>query len=672
MRNSGFFDVPYGLLEDVKEEKSVTVTGAQELKLTLKTKDLRTLIFLVAREEDLRNVIDAVSAFSTPGNPTLLFAFKYFEDQKSRFGYDQETNGWNLYDPIKEYTRMGIDTELIPNPSSPWKVSTLNSQYGLCSSYPALLAFPRKMTEQAIRGVAGFRKRGRLPAMSWCGGHELKFASLWRCSQSTEGLMGQKCQEDHAMIECIRRGPDDQGRDLLVIDLRPWKNAWVNKAGGGGFEGYPRCNLVFGGIDNIHAVRDGWLAMAAAVQNVVDGEVGSWWKDVANSCWYDYIGAILKSTLMVFKEILNEKHSVMVHCSDGWDRTAQVKSLSMMCLDSYYRTQEGFLVLIQKEWCSFGHRFRTRLALGERPTQEFSPVFIQWLECVFQLVQQFPNAFEFSTSVLLRLAHEVFTNCYGTFLCDNELERSQKVAPHTLSLWSVLLEPSQVGTWRNPNYVQSRKPLHLSACQANYVIWEAYWFRYHIRGERSKAQDAVPVDTNPAMSPTASQEADLFAPSFLSPSQPAPTLTAGAASAPPPPAAASQSSPPLVEEPPSLFTAQELAEAAAVAAAPKRRAAPTQVFGDDDDDDDIFASKTKPASAASGVKAAEEAATAKAAEEAAAAKAAEEAAAAKAAEEAAAAKAAEEAAAAKAAEEAAAAKAAEEATAAKAAEEAAA
>merc|ERR1719291_194093 len=135
--------------------------------------------------------------------------------------------------------------------------------------------------------------------------------------------------------------------------------------------------------------------MGAAVNSVSDGEVGSWMKDVANSCWYDYIGAIMASTLKVVKEILDFKSSVMVHCSDGWDRTAQTTSLAMLCLDPHYRTQEGLLLLIQKEWCSFGHRFRTRLANGEPPSAEYSPVFIQWLECVYQLVVQAPAEFEF-------------------------------------------------------------------------------------------------------------------------------------------------------------------------------------------------------------------------------------------------------------------------------------
>ena len=43
---------------------------------------------------------------------------------------------------------------------------------------------------------------------------------------------------------------------------------------------------------------------------------------------------------------LVEKHkaSVVVHCTDGWDRTAQLTALAMLMLDPYYRTIRGFEV----------------------------------------------------------------------------------------------------------------------------------------------------------------------------------------------------------------------------------------------------------------------------------------------------------------------------------------
>jgi len=279
-------------------------------------------------------------------------------------------------------------------------------------------------------------------------------------------------------------------RDLLVVDLRPALAAWANKAGGGGFEGYAQCDLKFGGIDNIHKVRDAWRAMGSAVNNVTGDGVGSWFKDVAYSSWYDYIGAIIYCARLVVTEIIQYKSNVMVHCSDGWDRTAQTTSLAMLAIDPHYRTQEGFLKLIQKEWCSFGHKFRTRLALGEAPTSEASPVFVQWLEAVYQVVMQSPDSFEFTPSVLLTLASEVSSNRYGTFLTDCERERLQTVRDHTLSLWSVLLSSAELPSWRNPKYQRTEKPIIPSANQACFTIWEAYWFRYHQRGQTLRAAQA--------------------------------------------------------------------------------------------------------------------------------------------------------------------------------------
>lgn len=45
-----------------------------------------------------------------------------------------------------------------------------------------------------------------------------------------------------------------------------------------------------------------------------------------------------------FQAVSEEGASVLVHCSDGWDRTAQVCSVASLLLDPYYRTVKGFMV----------------------------------------------------------------------------------------------------------------------------------------------------------------------------------------------------------------------------------------------------------------------------------------------------------------------------------------
>lgn len=583
MTESRYFDIPLGTIEEVKIDTKTSNTGALEIQMKVSCKDLRLLHFLMSTEEDCREVLGVVQSLGQPGNPTLLFAVKHCEMFSKRYAQDPN---WTMYDPVQDYARMGVDNDIIPNSVCPWKVSSLNNSYGLCNTYPSVLVLPKRMPDKDIRAVAGFRKRGRLPSLSWCGGHELNYASVWRCSQTTEGLMGTKCKEDENHVQAIRQGSKSvSDRDLLVVDLRPWKAAWANKAGGGGFEGYDRCNLVFGGIDNIHFVRDAWRAMGAAVDKVIDGEVGSWMKDVANSCWYDYIGAIMRCAQMVLMEILTHRANVMVHCSDGWDRTAQTTSLSMLCIDAHYRTQAGFLQLIQKEWCSFGHKFRTRLALGEATTSEYSPIFIQWLEAVYQVYIQYSSAFEFSPDVFLHLATEATSNRFGTFLTDCERERNQSVASHTLSLWSWLL--SDASSWRNPNYQKRTKPIVPSVSQASFDVWEAYWFRYHPRGQSLRS-----VASSISIAPSAPSNAAVATGPLASASPLQPISSSGPpaedhlqerAPMPADPLAATQTSPPAATK--SLFSEEEIA-------APKAKPAPKQYFQDDDDDDeDVFSKK---------------------------------------------------------------------------------
>ena len=148
---------------------------------------------------------------------------------------------------------------------------------------------------------------------------------------------------------------------------------------------------------------------------------------------------------------------VIVHCSDGWDRTPQLTSLAQLMLDPYYRSIEGFQVvfsscsfssqffflegtvkhtkivncfpqvLVEKEWLDFGHKFADRngTPFCARDENERSPIFLQWLDCVHQLLLQFPCSFEFNLSYLVKLAQHINSNLFGTFLCNSLNQRRQ-------------------------------------------------------------------------------------------------------------------------------------------------------------------------------------------------------------------------------------------------------
>ena len=76
------------------------------------------------------------------------------------------------------------------------------------------------------------------------------------------------------------------------------------------------------------------------------------------------------------------------------------------------------MVLIEKEWLSFGHKFQDRIghAKDKANDAERSPVFLQFLDVVFQVLSQFPSAFEFSEKMLLFIADSLYSGRFGNFL----------------------------------------------------------------------------------------------------------------------------------------------------------------------------------------------------------------------------------------------------------------
>ena len=55
--------------------------------------------------------------------------------------------------------------------------------------------------------------------------------------------------------------------------------------------------------------------------------------------------------------------------------------------------------------------------------QDRSPIFLQFIDCVWQILQQNKKFFEFNEKFLIQILDNMFTCKYGTFLMDSEYER---------------------------------------------------------------------------------------------------------------------------------------------------------------------------------------------------------------------------------------------------------
>ena len=145
--------------------------------------------------------------------------------------------------------------------------------------------------------------------------------------------------------------------------------------------------------------------------------------------------------------------------------------------------------MIEKDWLSFGHQFRFRNGMYNSKTDpkassedQKSPIFIQFLDAVYQLIEQNLTKFEFNSELLYFLAFEIFTGNYGTFMFNNENERDLFDAREkTVSIWTM------VKLYENNFTNKIYKVINSDELEYNYKrikLWDRYFLRYEKDSKR--------------------------------------------------------------------------------------------------------------------------------------------------------------------------------------------
>ncbi|MBN3281092.1 MTMR8 protein, partial [Polyodon spathula] len=377
-------------------------------------------------------------------------------------------------------------------PNDSWQITDLNKNYEICSTYPSELAVPKNASQTTIVGSSKFRSRGRFPVLSYF--YKENNAAICRCSQPLSGFTA-RCVEDEQMLQAISNA-NPGSPFMYVVDTRPKLNAMANRAAGKGYENednYSNIHFQFVGIENIHVMRNS-LQKLMEVCEMKSPSMSDFLTGLENSGWLRHIKAVMDAGVFLAKAVAEEKASVLVHCSDGWDRTAQVCSLASLLLDPYYRTIKGFMVGagVWRTITVFSstlacdvfpitlkakNSFSKKCGQLEGDPKEVSPVFTQFVECLWQLMEQFPCAFQFNDRFLL---HDHVYSCqFGNFIGNCQKEREDlKLHERTYSVWPFLLEKKM--QYLNPVYRGSSAfgVLQPNTLPFNFKFWCAMYNRF--------------------------------------------------------------------------------------------------------------------------------------------------------------------------------------------------
>uniref|UniRef100_A0A8R7QMW7 Myotubularin phosphatase domain-containing protein n=1 Tax=Triticum urartu TaxID=4572 RepID=A0A8R7QMW7_TRIUA len=350
--------IPLTTVEQIKEQdvRSFEIIGY----------DMRMLVFDLKSEQkqELSKMVEYLTRCAKPSRLVDLFAFALNSTPPAVA--NRTSPSMRL---LKEYQRIfckwfppGTGFEIQKSLEDKWwRVTEVNSDYSLCSTYPSHLIVPRTISDEELQEMSTSRALSRFPVISWC-----DFASgavLARSSQHM-GIKNLKKYEDEKLVSAlctpgIHR--TDLIRKLYIVDARPGVSDVGNGRGSESVCSYPKSEVVYLGIEDIYEMRASFSSLRKYVDTY--GSISSnrppsagsvigdlvnhglaWGGGIINSMtifsireeWLNHIHIILIGGSWIAEKIAHESASVLVHCSDGWDRTTQLVGLAALLLDPYY------------------------------------------------------------------------------------------------------------------------------------------------------------------------------------------------------------------------------------------------------------------------------------------------------------------------------------------------
>ncbi|MBN3274273.1 MTMRA protein, partial [Polyodon spathula] len=416
----GEHDIPLTCIEQVVtvndgKRKQKVLGSNQKLKfnpteLIIYCKDFRIVRFCFdeAGPESAKKVCLAIAHYSQPADPQLLFGFEYVGKQYYNPAGDK-VNGVDpgggcggggggvegvqtpLFDRSSDW-----DREIKRTGGSEWRVCSINESYVISLSLPEYFVVPVSLADQDLKQFSVFFTGQRIPL--WCWNHP-NGSALVRMSSIKD--MVQQRKLDQRICNAVTRS-HPQRNDVYKSDL--------DKS-----------------LPTIQDVQAAFVRLKhICVIDPFEESDEKWLSSMESTHWLEYVRSFLKHSAELV-HMLDGKHvSVVLQEEEDRDLNCVISSLVQVMLDPHFRSITGFQSLVQKEWVMAGYRFLDRCNHLKKSDKVESPLFLLFLDCVWQLLDQYPAAFEFTETYLTVLSDSLWIPVFSTFLFNCPQQRAEQ------------------------------------------------------------------------------------------------------------------------------------------------------------------------------------------------------------------------------------------------------
>ncbi|XP_075899452.1 myotubularin-related protein 11 isoform X1 [Nelusetta ayraudi] len=404
----GDHDVALASIEKVVvvgPNRTKLVTPNSSLKFTpeelvLYCRDMRVICFLFDRLTPDTQVLEmtyTIAKTYQPPKPGSVLSFQNAAlgsvEMKQFLSNRRRDSHMNWCESVSDW-----EQELERCGASGWRVSSVNDRFEMSTSLPRFIVVPQKVLDTELKKSFAHFNEGRIPR--WCWRHP-RGSDLLRMASFQNNIYYEK--DDVRNLEMVLFGC--QSSLCVVVEL------------GEELPSPADIQLAHG---RLRSLCLGDISTSVSVPD------DKWLSSLESTRWLDYARSCLKKASEVACLLRGSHLTVALQEAEDRDMSCVVSSLVQVMCDPHCRTQRGFQGLVQKEWVTAGHRFYSRVNHHRDNDKEEAPVFLLFLDCVWQLLYQFPSRFQLTNDFLLALHDSVHLPLFSSFLANCQRERCKR------------------------------------------------------------------------------------------------------------------------------------------------------------------------------------------------------------------------------------------------------